>query len=503
MTTINKLLIANRGEIAVRIIRTAREMGIRTVAVFSEADAHSMHLSQADEAVCIGASEPLASYLKIDHLLAAAEQTGCDALHPGYGFLSERSEFSEACRAAGLNFVGPSPESMDLLGSKSAAKTLALAEGVPIVPGYFEPEASDQALRNAADGVGYPLLLKASAGGGGRGMRVVQDPTAFDLELKMAREEALKAFGDGAMMVEKLIEAPRHIEVQFLADRFGNVACLFERECSVQRRHQKLIEEGPSPWKPMPERWHAMRDAAQKLVRASRYEGAGTVEFIVDPSSEEFYFLEVNTRLQVEHGVTELICGLDLVNWQLRIASGEALGEAMIQKQFDRSNIRGHAIEVRIIAEDPQRGFLPSTGKILGWVEPQGPGIRVDSGFRAGDTVSPYYDSLLSKLIVHAETRELAVRKLREALLDFHILGVETNIGFLIEVIESDRFGRGELDTGMLKNHHHDVHQTVPKELGAILNSTLELHDHSLDNKDPSGAWDLADSFRLSIRQSS
>lgn len=497
---IRKLLIANRGEIAVRIIRTAREMGIRTVAVYSDADSDAMFTRLADDAVHIGGSEPSASYLNIESVLSAARQTGADAIHPGYGFLSERAEFSEACREAGIAFVGPPPEAMRKLGAKIESKQLAVEAGVPITPGFFEIGASDDQLRSAAIEIGFPVMLKASAGGGGRGMRAVFDPSEFDSALNLARDEAVKAFGDGAMMVEKLVQQPRHIEVQFFADQHGNVACLFERECSIQRRHQKLIEESPSPvLMENPGLWNPLQEAVRNLALRAGYIGAGTAEFIYDQTSKEFYFLEVNARLQVEHPVTESITGLDLVEWQLRVASGEKLAFSDALLKGDRGSIHGHAIEVRIIAEDPAQGFMPSIGKILAWAEPRGIGVRVDTGFETGSEVSRFYDSMLAKLIVHADSRSKAVEKLRQALLDFHILGVKTNIAYMIDVLAHAEFEAGEFDTGFLGREFPDwqLSDNIPAELWGIAETAVSSVGSGRQVEQPVGAWTLNDGFRV------
>lgn len=495
-----KLLVANRGEIAVRVIRTAREMGISTVAVYSDADRNAIHVRLADEAIALGAPEPAASYLSIEKILGAALESGADAIHPGYGFLSERAEFSEACAEKGITFVGPSGAAMRRLGSKVDAKALAVAAGVPIVPGMFEPNATGDQLRQAAKEIGYPVMLKASAGGGGRGMRAVHDPGDFDDELAIASDEALKAFGDGTMMVEKLVERPRHIEVQILADAHGNVATLFERECSIQRRHQKLIEEAPAPLftggMADLKLWDEMAEASRRLIRAAEYVGAGTVEFIFDETAGRFYFLEVNARLQVEHPVTEAITGLDLVQWQLRVAQGEALGFDPRLIAGERAALNGHAIEVRIVAEDPARGFLPSAGKILAWAEPKAPGVRVDTGYGVGSEVPRYYDSLLAKLIVHAETRDAALAKLRAALTDFHVLGVRTNIGYLLDVLDHPDFRAGRLDTGFLDRGFREwAMGPVPTELGAILRAAAPESTET-ETVQTRGAWDIRDSFR-------
>jgi acetyl/propionyl-CoA carboxylase alpha subunit len=495
---IKKLLIANRGEIAVRVIRTAREMGIRTVSVYSEADAESIHVRMADESVCIGDSQPSASYLDIAKIIDAAKQTGADAVHPGYGFLSERSEFSRGCRDAELAFVGPPPEAMQRLGAKIEAKQLAVQAGVPITPGFFEPGASDARLKLAANEIGFPVMLKASAGGGGRGMRAVHDPEHFDDELNLAREEAVKAFGEGEMMVEKLVDRPRHIEVQFLADAHGNVACLFERECSIQRRHQKLIEESPSPVLfQSPELWGPLREAVTNLVLLSGYVGAGTAEFIYDRTQRAFFFLEVNARLQVEHPVTESITGVDLVEWQLRIAAGEKLALSPDLMSGNRSAMRGHAIEARIIAENPAQDFLPSIGKILAWAEPGQIGVRVDTGFEAGSEVTQYYDSLLAKLIVHAENRERAIAKLTAALEDFHVLGVKANIGFAMAIAQQPDFLKGEFDTGFIDRHLHEWSpgDETARELADLCLAAAD--SLPVEEGETVGAWAIRDGFRL------
>lgn len=494
-----KLLVANRGEIAVRVFRTCRELGIETVAVASEADKDAVHTRCADQAVQIGGSEPSQSYLDSRKIIEAAQETGADAIHPGYGFLSERSEFSRACRDAGVTFVGPSPEAMDRLGAKIDAKKLAVENGVPVTPGYFEPGATADVLKSAAEQIGYPVMLKASAGGGGRGMRIVRDPAQFEQEFDLASEEALKSFGDGAMMVEKLIDRPRHIEVQVLADNHGQVACLFERECSLQRRHQKVIEEAPSP--AMTEQlWSKMQAASRTLVLAAGYQGAGTVEFMVDSTTEEFYFLEVNARLQVEHPVTEAITGLDLVEWQLRIACGEPLDIGKSLMTGDRNAIKGHAIEARIVAEDPSKGFLPSIGKIVGWAGPTGLGVRFDTGFGNGSEVSRYYDSLVGKVIVAAADRERAVTKLRSALKDTHILGVKTNISYLLDVTAHQDFESADFDTGFLGREFGDWKPSgeIPKGLFELV-SAAQSTSATPGAKEGKiqGAWDLADGFRI------
>ncbi len=493
-----KLLIANRAEIAVRVIRAAREKGIWTIAVYSEADKYALHVALADEAVPIGASEPSESYLSIPKIIQAAKETGADAIHPGYGFLSERAEFAEACETNGVKFVGPSAAAMRALGAKIDAKRIAVEAGVPITPGFFERGASANQLKEAADKIGYPVMLKASAGGGGRGMRVVRDSEDFINELELASDEALKAFGNGEMMVEKLIENPRHIEVQILADAHGRVACLFERECSLQRRHQKLVEEAPSPvGAPI---WDQLRNSVSALVKASGYTNAGTAEFMFDQQSGKFYFLEVNARLQVEHPVTEAVTGLDLVQWQLRIADGELLELPEALLNGDRKAARGHAIEARIVAEDPAQGFRPSIGKITAWAEPKGPGIRVDTGYGPGAEVSRYYDSLIAKVIAFAETREGAIRRLESALMDFHILGVKTNIAYLLDVIRHEGFREGQIDTGFLERKFSSWSPSmdIPPELGSILafSGSAIAGTVSPDFR-TKGAWEADDGFRV------
>lgn len=506
---IKKLLIANRGEIAIRIIRTCQEMGIRTVAVYSEADATAMHTQMADEAVLLGASEPAHSYLSIEKLIAAAKDTGADAIHPGYGFLSERAEFVQAIEEAGLIFIGPPPAAMKALGAKIEAKQLAESMGVPVTPGLFEIGATPEQLRQAAIDIGFPVMLKASAGGGGRGMRVVWNTAELDAQLVLASEEALKAFGDGAMMVEKFVERPRHIEIQLMADKHGNVAPLFERECSIQRRHQKLLEETPSPlFGPDHPMWPQMRDSAVKLAKAAGYVGAGTMEFMVEPDGSAYYFLELNARLQVEHPVTECITGLDLVKLQIEVAQGGNLQELVPDfLEGNRQRIQGHSIEARLVAEDPSNNFLPSVGKILAWASAQGPGVRVDTGFGPGSEVSRFYDSMLAKVITHGPDRETSVKRLIHALSDFHVLGVKTNISYLIEVLSHPEFQSGAIDTGFLARNFDGwkPSEEIPVELGAILSeaksngapaSTPSSNGQALTR--PAGAWDISDSWRVS-----
>lgn len=492
-----KILIANRGEIAVRVMRTARRMGVKTVAVFSEADRDALHTKLADEAVFIGEAESAKSYLVAETILRTAQESGAEAVHPGYGFLSERSSFARACREVGVTFIGPSPEAMDRLGAKIDAKKLAVENGVPVTPGFFESGATADQLREAAEKIGYPVMLKASAGGGGRGMRVVRDPKDFDSELALASEEAVKGFGDGAMMVEKLVERPRHIEVQLLADSHGNVATLFERECTLQRRHQKIVEEAPSPVM-TDELWQRMSQASRTLANAAGYVGAGTVEFMVDDAGRDFYFLEVNARLQVEHPVTEAITGLDLVEWQLRIASGERLALSDGLMAADRSAILGHAIETRLVAEDPGSGFLPSVGAVVGWAEPKGPGIRFDTGFGPGTSISRYYDSLIGKLIVHGQNRKASIERLVAALEDTHILGVKTNIEYLLDILKHPDFATAKFDTGWLGRELADWHPPtdVSEALLALVQAASQGRSVGSQVQAAPTAWGLADGFQ-------
>ncbi|NPA07325.1 MAG: acetyl-CoA carboxylase biotin carboxylase subunit [Chloroflexi bacterium] len=437
---INKLLIANRGEIARRILRAAREMGIRTVAVYSDADATAPHALEADEAVRLGPAPVGESYLRGDAILEAARATGADAIHPGYGFLAENAAFARQVTQAGLIFVGPPAEAIAAMGDKAAARRLMQAAGVPVVPGYQGPD-DDVSLRRAADALGYPVLIKAAAGGGGKGMRVVQRPEDLAEAAAAARREAAHAFGDARLVLEKYIPQARHIEVQILADAHGQVLHLYERECSVQRRYQKIIEETPSPL--LDDALRArITQAAVVAARAVGYVNAGTVEFIVDPRDGSFYFLEMNTRLQVEHPITEAVLGLDLVQWQLRVAMGERLPWQQTDLQP-----RGHAIEARVYAEDPATGFLPSTGRLLAVHEPLMPGVRVDSGVRAGQEVTAYYDPLLAKVIAWAETRAAALARLQAALEATTYLGVVTNVPFLLDVLAHPDFRAGQYHT--------------------------------------------------------
>ncbi|MER6470127.1 acetyl/propionyl/methylcrotonyl-CoA carboxylase subunit alpha [Streptomyces collinus] len=451
------VLVANRGEIAVRVIRTLRSLGVRSVAVFSDADADARHVREADTAVRIGPAPAAESYLSVERLLEAAARSGAQAVHPGYGFLAENAGFARACEEAGLVFIGPSADAIALMGDKIRAKETVKAAGVPVVPGSSGSGLTDAELASAAREIGVPVLLKPSAGGGGKGMRLVRDVSALEEEIAAARREARASFGDDTLLVERWVDRPRHIEIQVLADGHGNVVHLGERECSLQRRHQKIIEEAPSVLLDEATR-AAMGEAAVQAARSCGYRGAGTVEFIVpggDPSS--YYFMEMNTRLQVEHPVTELITGLDLVEWQLRVAAGEPLGFA----QQDVT-LTGHAVEARICAEDPARGFLPSGGTVLLLDEPQGDGVRTDSGLSEGTEVGSLYDPMLSKVIAYGPDRATALRRLRSALAGTVTLGVQTNAGFLRRLLAHPAVVAGELDTGLVERV---VDELVPAEV--------------------------------------
>jgi acetyl-CoA carboxylase, biotin carboxylase subunit len=446
MILIKKLLIANRGEIALRVMRSAKEMGIATVAVYSEADRNALHVRFADEAICIGPPASSESYLRIEKILAAAQQTGADAIHPGYGFLSENEDFARACEQAGIIFVGPSADSIELMGSKLGAKAAVAKFGVPLVPGTSEPISSVVEAKKIASEIGYPILIKASAGGGGKGMRIVENEGEFEEQMTRAVSEAVSAFGDGSVFIEKYVTQPRHIEFQIFGDTHGSVVHLFERECSIQRRHQKVIEEAPSSVL-TPALRKKMGEAAVNVAKAANYHNAGTVEFIVD-AHLNFYFLEMNTRLQVEHPVTEQITGIDLVQLQLRIAQGEKLPFSQEEIQM-----RGHAIEVRVYAEDPANNFLPDIGILKTYKRPQGHGIRVDDGFEQGMAVPFYYDPMISKMICTAETREQAIKKMIRAIEDYEITGLETTLGFCKFVMQHEAFRSGNFDTKFIEKY--------------------------------------------------
>ncbi len=445
----SKILIANRGEIAVRIMRSAREMGISTVAVFSEADRGALHVQTADEAVFLGDSDPAASYLNIPKIIEAAKSTGAEAIHPGYGFLAENPAFARAISEAGLIFIGPSADVMAVLGDKTAARRIMMQGDVPVIPGMTEPESDTTRLLDAALDIGYPVLVKAAAGGGGKGMRIVEKPEDLPEAADLAQSEALAAFGDGSIYLEKYLDRPRHVEVQVLADSYGNAIHVFERECSIQRRHQKIIEETPSPAVDDDLR-ERIGHAAVAAAQASGYVNAGTVEFLLDRSGQ-FYFLEVNTRLQVEHPITEMITGTDLVRRQLEIASGEKL--SLSQESLAR---RGHSIECRIYAEDPEQDFMPSPGKILYFQPPEGPGIRFDHGICTGFRVPIQYDPILGKLIVWAEDRPAAINRMIRALRETAILGIKTQIELLLDILSSTAFKSGDTHTHFLDEHFSD-----------------------------------------------
>ena len=444
----HKLLIANRGEIAVRIIRAARELGLRTVAVYSTADRQALHVRLADEAYEIGPPEPTQSYLNSARLLEVARACKANAVHPGYGFLSENAAFADDCTGAGLTFVGPSAQAIRQMGSKIISKEIAEQAGVPIVPSFHTTDAAHLAHEapHVAQRLGYPILVKASAGGGGKGMRIVDRPADLLAALEAGAREAYQAFGDATLLLEKYIARPRHIEIQLLCDQFGNRVHLFERECSIQRRHQKIIEETPSPVV-TPALRQRIAAAALRLAAAVDYTSVGTVEFLLDPDGA-FYFLEMNTRLQVEHPITEMVTGVDLVHQQIRVARGERL--AFTQKQLVQ---RGHAIECRLYAEDPAQGFLPATGRITVLREPSGPGRRIDSGMALHDQVTPYYDPMLAKLVSYGFTRAEATARMQALLRDYTVLGVVTNRQFLLEIISSPAFADGDNDTTFLERH--------------------------------------------------
>ena len=473
-----KILIANRGEIACRVASTARQMGIATVAVYSDADRHAAHVKACDEAIYIGGSEPSQSYLRADAIIEAAKKTGAEAIHPGYGFLSENGRFVEACHQAGIKFIGPSAAAMEAMGSKSAAKALMEKAGVPLVPGYHGDNQDPDFLHQQADSIGYPVLIKASAGGGGKGMRIVNSSDEFIGMLESCKREAINSFSNDHVLIERYVTKPRHIEIQVFGDELGNYVYLFERDCSVQRRHQKVIEEAPAPGM-TEERRRAMGEAAVNAARAVNYVGAGTVEFIAEQDGT-FYFMEMNTRLQVEHPVTEMITGYDLVEWQLRIANNEA-----IPVQQEDLSINGHAIEVRIYAENPDNDFLPSIGLLshldfpshLSFVNAP---VRVDSGISQGDRISPFYDPMIAKLIVWGVDREQAIARMRQALLETHIIGLHTNVSFLYRLMNNSSFVSADLDTGLIEKNQASLFPPAQKlsikALGYAAASYLAKH---------------------------
>jgi 3-methylcrotonyl-CoA carboxylase alpha subunit len=499
------VLIANRGEIAVRVIRTARAMGLRTIAIYSEADAEAPHVRLADEARLVGPAPARESYLDIERVIEAARQTGAGAIHPGYGFLSERAEFADACAAAGIVFVGPPASAIRAMGDKAAAKVLMDKARVPVVPGYHGAQQDPKFLRQKAYEIGYPVLIKAAAGGGGKGMRRVEKAIDFDDALAAAGREAQGAFGDGRMLIEKWIERPRHIEVQVFADTHGNVVHLFERDCSAQRRHQKVVEESPAPGM-TPDVREAMTKAAVGAARAVNYSGAGTVEFIASGGGalkpDGFWFLEMNTRLQVEHPVTEMVTGFDLVEWQFRVAAGEKLpcGQDEIQ-------LSGHSVEARLYAEDPARGFLPSTGRLHALRFPTEEGIRIDSGVEEGQEVSPYYDPMLAKVIAHAPTREAALDRLGAALRATVLAGPRTNLAFLAALVASPAMREGKVDTGLIERELGALVQPRQADFAAVASAVEELirrERHRLSaratrrSNEPRSPWDSGDAFTFS-----
>ena len=493
-----KILIANRGEIACRVIKTARRMGVATVAVYSDADADALHVRMADEAIHIGAAPARESYLLADRILGAAKTTGAEAIHPGYGFLSENAAFARACAEQHIVFIGPPAPAIEAMGSKSAAKRIMEAAGVPLVPGYHGDDQDPALLRGAADAMGYPVLLKATAGGGGKGMRQVWSEAEFDEALAAAKRESLSSFGDDSMLVEKYLTRPRHVEVQVFCDNHGNGVFLAERDCSVQRRHQKVIEEAPAPGMTEALR-REMGETAVRAAQAIDYVGAGTVEFLLDEDGS-FYFMEMNTRLQVEHPVTEMITGQDLVQWQLRVAAGGRLPLAQ-----EEIRIHGHAFEARVYAEDPDNDFLPVTGT-LGFLQPpeESPHVRVDTGVRQGDEISVYYDPMIAKLIVWDESRERALQRLASALAEYRIGGTVTNLDFLYNLATSRPFLEAELDTGFIEKHSelifHDRRQDLEREL-PLAALALLLHrqqNHAIRScLDPWSPWQDSNAWRL------
>ncbi|KAF1717644.1 3-methylcrotonyl-CoA carboxylase [Pseudoxanthomonas yeongjuensis] len=495
----SKILIANRGEIACRVIRTCRKLGIRTVAVYSEADADAQHVRQADEAYPIGGPRPADSYLRGDAILEVARRSGAQAIHPGYGFLSENADFADAVENAGMVFIGPKAASMRKMGSKAGAKDLMMAAGVPVVPGYTGEDQSPNVLSREAARIGFPLMIKAAHGGGGKGMRIVHRLDEFISQLESCQREAGNAFGRDRVLLERYVRTPRHIEIQIFGDAHGNAIHLNERECSAQRRYQKVLEESPSPFL-TPELRAAMGEAAVQAAHAIDYVNAGTVEFIVDPDGA-FYFMEINTRLQVEHPVTELTTGFDLVEWQLRIAAGDAL--PVTQQQVPQ---HGHAIEVRLYAEDPEAGFLPGSGKLEKLLlPPSSPQVRIDSGVVEGDVVSIFYDPMIAKLIVCDQDRASALARLRDALAACEIVGPKSNIDFLERLVRHPAIVEGDIDTGYLDRHLEEfmpAHAVDPALLHAAATATLLLqeagaHVQAEASNDPCSPWAIADGWRL------
>lgn len=504
ITRFNKILIANRGEIACRIIRTARRLGIRTVAVYSDVDSGALHVKMADEAIHIGAAPSRESYLNYQRILQAAKETGAEAIHPGYGFLSENAAFCRACKASNIVFIGPTAEAIEAMGSKSAAKTLMQQANVPLVPGYHGDNQSREILKQSADDMGYPVLLKAVAGGGGKGMRQVWSKDEFDEALATAKREAMNAFGNDDMLVEKYLTQPRHIEIQVFCDQHNNAVYLFERDCSIQRRHQKIIEEAPAPGMTAELR-KKMGEAAIRSAQAINYEGAGTVEFLLDEDGS-FYFMEMNTRLQVEHPITEMITGQDLVEWQLSVAAGETL--PLKQEQLC---INGHAFEARIYAEDPANDFLPASGQLLFLQTPKtSQHVRIDTGVRQGDEVSVFYDPMMSKLIVWDKDRNKALQRLTTALSEYFISGITTNINFLHRLTNCDAFKKANIDTGFIEKNYNQIVNSEKKPtitsnnkmvylaaLYCLLKQAQNAATNTLSSNDPYSPWHSGDAWRL------
>jgi acetyl-CoA carboxylase, biotin carboxylase subunit len=489
-----KILVANRGEIAVRIIRACREMGISPVAVHSEADRGALHVRMADESYLLGPGPSRESYLRSDRVIEAALRASAEAVHPGYGFLAENADFARDCVSAGLVFIGPRSDTMTLLGEKTSARRAAVAAGLPVVPGTLEPLSDDAAIAREAKALGFPVMLKAAAGGGGKGMRLVAEPAELAGAAARARSEALSAFGDDRVYVEKAVARPRHIEIQVLADEHGHAVHLFERECSIQRRHQKVIEESPSPFV-TPALRERMGALAVALVRSTGYVNAGTLEFLVGQDGAP-YFLEMNTRLQVEHPVTEMVTGLDLVKLQIRIAQGEPLPfrqEDLVQ--------RGHAIECRVYAEDPDQGFLPSPGRILGLRSPGGPGIRDDSGVFAGYDVSVHYDPLLSKLIAHGDDRTQAIARMARAVAEYQIVGIRTNLPLFARVLRSAAFQSGDFDTSFLATLPVEPKSRAASETAAIVGAICSFRDRQAQAPVVSSAGDTSAWWRAGLRE--
>jgi len=498
------VLIANRGEIACRIIRTARRLGLRAIAVYSQADAQALHVRLADEAYLIGPAPATESYLRAGKIIAAAKSSRADCVHPGYGFLSENAEFAQSCTDAGIAFVGPSPSAIRAMGLKDRAKALMEKAGVPVVPGYHGDRQEPKFLKEKAYEIGYPILIKAAAGGGGKGMRRVDRRADFDVALEGAMREASAAFGDARVLIEKYVSAPRHIEVQVFGDKHGNVIHLNERDCSLQRRHQKVIEESPAPGMSAAIRVR-MGAAAVAAAKAVNYSGAGTIEFIADSASglreDGFWFMEMNTRLQVEHPVTEAVTGLDLVEWQFRVAAGEQL-----PLRQDHVRLSGHAVEARIYAEDPARNFLPSTGKLIALDWARGGGIRVDTGIEAGGEVTPFYDPMIAKLIVHGPTRDKALDGLALALEQSTVIGPHNNVGFLAALARAQEFRNGNFDTGFIDRHLNELIALADKPDYAAIAAAAEqffLSEQArtganADSELPLSPWDVADAFQLS-----